>query len=111
VTTGVRLDGLRATGLGDSLLVRARIARQGNAAFVGTARGTLADSARRPVGTFAVPLAVYTDIDPRFTLPIAGLAPGRYRLTLELVAERADLPPEQVLKASPAAASIDLDLP
>ncbi|MDX2057029.1 MAG: hypothetical protein SFV24_04445 [Gemmatimonadales bacterium] len=111
VTTGAQLERPRVTRVGDSLLVRARMVRQGNAAFVGTARGTLVDAGNRVVGAFSVPLAVYTEIDPRFTLSVSGLPAGRYRLVLELTAERADLPPEQILKASPSSTDVDVVLP
>ncbi len=111
VATGAQIDRPRVTRVGDSLVVRARMVRQGNAAFVGTVRGTLVDAANRTVASFAVPLAVYTEIDPRFPLSVAGLPAGRYRLVLELAAERADLPPDQILKASAASADVDVILP
>src|SRR2546425_1865294 len=44
VTTGVALSNVRAQIIGDSLVTRAKIERQGNAAFVGMIRETLVDS-------------------------------------------------------------------
>jgi hypothetical protein len=111
VTTAARVERLRAETRGDSLLVRARLAREGNAAFIGTARVRLYDAAGAAVAATDVPLAVYVEIDPRLSLPVAGLGAGRYRLELELVAHRADLPPEQVLSAAPARQAIAIDLP
>ena len=58
----------------DSLAVRMRLDRTGTAAFIGTVRGTLADSAGKTVTTFSSPLAVYYDMEPRFT---AALPAGR----------------------------------
>ncbi len=109
--TGLALDPPRVARDGDSLVVRARMTREGNAAFLGTVRGNLTDAADRVVAPFTVPIAVYRTIDPRFTLASAGLAPGRYRLNLSVIAERADLPPEQVLRAAPASATVELTLP
>src|SRR5688500_18427068 len=65
VATSVRLSRLAAAVEGDSLAVRMRLDRMGTAAFIGTVRGALADSAGRTVTTFRSPLAVYFDMEPR----------------------------------------------
>ena len=109
--TGVRLANLRATKTGDSIVVRAQLTREGNAAFVGTARGTLTNAAGAIVGTFAVPLAVYYAIDPRFSILARDLPAGPYRLMLELVSERADIAPESIIHTPPVRSTIDLVLP
>jgi hypothetical protein len=111
VTTGLEIDGPRLTRDGDSLVVRARLVRHGNAAFIGTARGTLLDEANRPVASFAVPLAIYTDVDPRFSLAVAGLPSGRYRFVLSLKTERTDLPVEQIVQAPAATSEVAVSLP
>src|SRR5918994_3023842 len=74
VATSVRLSRLAAAVEGDSLAVRMRLDRVGTAAFIGTVRGALADSAGRTVTTFSSPLAVYFDMEPRLT---AALPSGR----------------------------------
>lgn len=109
--TGVQVANLRATRSGDSVVVRAQLTREGNAAFVGTARGTLTNAAGAVVGTFAVPLAVYYAIDPRFSIPGRDLPAGQYHLVLELVSERADIAPESILHTATVRSSIDLALP
>ncbi len=111
VTTGIAVETPRVTRLGDSLQIRARLVRQGNAAFVGTARGTLINDKDQVVASFSVPLAVYNDIDPRFNLGVGGLPAGRYRFKLALVPERTDLPPEQILPARPQDAQVAVTLP
>ena len=111
VTTGIAVATPRVTHVGDSLRIRARLVRDGNAAFVGTARGVLYNEHDQAVATFAVPLAVYTELDPRFALGVARLPAGRYRFKLSLAPERADLPPEQILPAKPQDAQVDVTLP
>jgi hypothetical protein len=113
VATSVRLDGLSAAVEGDSLAVRMRLERLGTAAFIGTVRAALADSAGRTVTTLSSPVAVYYDMEPRLTavLPGGRLPAGRYWLRVEVAAEREDLAPETVLPAPPVRDSLELRLP
>ena len=113
VATSARLSGLAASIEGDSLAVRMRLERQGTAAFIGTVRGTLSDSGGGTVATFTSPVAVYYDIEPRFTSPLPGgrLPPGRYLLRTEVAAEREDLAPETILPAKPVRDSVEVRLP
>lgn len=109
--TGVALSGLRAQVTGDSLQVRLRAERQGGAAYVGTARGTLLDSRGRPVGRFSEPVAVYYAAEPAFAVASAGLPAGRYKLRVEFASERPDITPELLLKAPPVRDSLEVTLP
>ena len=111
VSTGIAVSTPRVTHVGDSLQIRARLVRQGNAAFVGTARGVLIDERDQVVASFAVPLAVYTELDPRFALGVGKLPGGHYRFKLSLAPERADLPPEQILPAKSQDAQVAVTLP
>jgi P pilus assembly chaperone PapD len=113
VATSVRLSGLAAAVEGDSLAVRMRLDRQGTAAFIGTVRGSLSDSAGTVVAAFSSPVAVYYEVEPRFTAPLAGgkLPPGRYLLRAEAATEREDLAPETVLTARPVRDSTEVRLP
>jgi hypothetical protein len=113
VETGVRTSSLAATIEKDSLAVRLRLDRTGNAAFLGTVRGALTDSTGKVVATVSSPLAVYYDMEPRLTapLPAAGLAAGLYRLKVDVAAQREDLPPELVLVTPPARDSLEVHLP
>jgi P pilus assembly chaperone PapD len=113
VATGVRTSALAASVEQDSLAVRLRLDRTGNAAFLGTLRGALVDSSGRVVATVTSPLAVYYDMEPRLTapLPVAGLPAGRYRLKVDVAAQREDLPPELVLVTPPATDSLEVRLP
>jgi P pilus assembly chaperone PapD len=113
VATSLRASALAAGVEGDSLAIRLHLVRQGTAAFIGTVRGALADSAGRTVATFSSPVAVYYEVDPRFTAALPGgrLAPGRYRLSVEVTTEREDLAPETLLAARPVRDSLELHLP
>ena len=113
VATSVRLSRLAVGVDGDSLVVRMRLDRMGTAAFIGTVRGALADSSGATVATFMSPLAVYFDMEPRLTAALPGgrLAPGRYRLRVEITTERADLAPEVLLPARPVRDSLEIRLP
>jgi P pilus assembly chaperone PapD len=110
LTTGVRIEGVRTDHRDDTLHVRVALRREGPAAFLGTARLTLRNDAG-DARTTAMPLGVFTVADPAFELPVAGLPPGRYRLVVELVSERADLEPGQVLPIRPVRDSIPVAIP
>jgi hypothetical protein len=109
--TGASISNVRTAVIGDSLEIRARLERQGSAAFIGTLRGSLVDSTGSEVGRFATPLAVYFDVEPRLTMPLAHHRPGRYRLRLELATEREDLEPDILLQARPIRDSIEVVIP
>jgi hypothetical protein len=113
VATSARLSRLAAAVEGDSLVVRMRLERMGTAAFIGTVRGALVDSAGATVTTFSSPVAVYYDMEPRLTasLPAGKPAAGRYLLRAEVAAEREDLAPETVLPARPVRDSVEVRLP
>ena len=113
MATSVRLSRLAAAVEGDARAVRMRLDRMGTAAFIGTIRGALTDSAGRTVATVASPLAVYYDMEPRLTagLPGGRLAPGLYRLRVEIVSERQDLAPEVILPSRPVRDSMEVRLP
>ena len=97
--------GLRRSRL---ICVRLRLKRSGNAAYIGTVRGSLRDRNNREVKSFSTPIAVYYDIDPRFGLSRDGLPPGEYTLQVEVAPERADIPPEQLLRSQPVRATISV---
>jgi P pilus assembly chaperone PapD len=111
LSTGATISNVRTAVSGDSLEIRARLERQGSAAFIGTLRGSLVDSTGNEVGKFATPLAVYFDVEPRLTMPLAHHRPGRYQLRLELATEREDLEPEILLQTRPVRDSVTVQIP
>ncbi|MGH7586598.1 MAG: hypothetical protein ACREMH_10150 [Gemmatimonadales bacterium] len=113
VATSVSLDQLRAEPVGDSLRVRLRLVRGGNAAWLGTVRVTLTGldgDAGQPRATESA-LAVYHTLEPALAVPLSGLAPGRYRLMVEAVTEREDITDDQLLRAQPVRGQIEVRLP
>ena len=101
VSTGVALSNVRAAIEGDSLAVRARLERTGNAAYLGQVHGALVDAAGRTVRSFDVPTAVYYALEPRYALAVSGLTPGRYTVQLQVATDREDVTGGALL-ASPA---------
>jgi hypothetical protein len=100
VRTAVALSDVRAQLVGDSIVVRARLARQGNAAYLGMANGRVLDGNGRHVASFASQVAVYHFLEPRFVVPARSLAPGRYTVHLEFTTNRDDLARDAVLRAA-----------
>lgn len=111
VKTGVALSNVRAQLLGDTLITWSRLVRQGNAAFVGTVRGTVVDSTGATRASFATPLGVYVTMEPRIASVIGKLPKGRYWLRYEVVTEREDLDPSVILPAPAARDSVQLVVP
>ncbi len=56
------------------------------------------------------PIAVYHEMSPRRVLPLDEVAPGSYRLIVELTSERSDLPPDVVLPIVPVADTVAVQL-
>lgn len=109
--TGLSVSELRSTPAGDSLVVSARLVRQGTAAYIGTVKGTLLNPAGKAVAKFEEPIAVYYEVAPTFALGTAGLPPGSYRLQLDFLSERPDIAPELLLRAPPVRDSLEVRLP
>src|SRR2546423_2663276 len=111
VHTGISLSGLRTAVVGDSLAVWARLTQQGNAAYIGSAHAALVDSTGKTLAEMKAPIGVYYTMEPRYALPIGALAPGRYRLRLDLSTAREDLAPELVLPSPPVRDSVEVRVP
>jgi P pilus assembly chaperone PapD len=109
--TGIALSDIRAEVLGDSLVVRARLERRGNAAALGTLRGEVVDAAGRIRATFTSPISTYYVMIPRLTAPIDSLKPGPYRLRLAVSSVRPDLAPEAVLPFRAVRDSVTVQIP
>jgi len=99
VRTGIAIRGLRAEAEGDSLTVWARMAREGNAAYLGTADVEVVDTTGRVVRNWSAGLSVFYPLTRRFSFPLDSLATGDYRVRFRLRAERTDLPEDRILPA------------
>jgi P pilus assembly chaperone PapD len=109
--TGIALSNLRAEVRGDSLVVRGRLERRGNAAALATVRGEVVDSTGRVRATFAVPTSIYYVMEPRYTAPIDSLKPGRYRVRVVVTSGRQDIPPESILPFRAVRDSVTVQIP
>jgi P pilus assembly chaperone PapD len=112
VSTGVRISQLSMARLGpDSLAVHASLEREGNAAFLGTLRAAVVDSAGQVMAQGTVPMGVYFTMEPRLLLSVPRLPAGRYMLRVELASEREDLPATSLLQIKPVVDSLEVTLP
>jgi P pilus assembly chaperone PapD len=109
--TSVALERLRAQVQGDSLVSRALLTREGDAAFVGSLNAVLRDPAGKVRSQTRLPLGVYYTLEPRFTLPVAGLPAGSYELSVEAVSSRPDLAADLLLPTVPVQQSVRVMLP
>ncbi|HET7584670.1 MAG TPA: hypothetical protein VFK13_07180 [Gemmatimonadaceae bacterium] len=103
LNTGVALSDVH-TALsrgGDSLYVRTRLERQGNAAFIGVLHVALERPGESGVGARlaqgSLPLAVYYDLSPRVAIPVVQVAPGAYTLRVWVDTDREDVARELIL--------------
>ena len=110
VQTGVSSRNLRAIQEADTLAVWMDLAREGNAAFIGTLRSRLVDSTGATLVQDELPIAVYHQMSPRRVLPLTDVEPGRYLLIVELTSERSDVPPDVVLPIVPVADTVAVQL-
>jgi hypothetical protein len=99
VSTGIGLRGIRVEAEGDSLTVWARMAREGNAAYHGTADVEVVNGRGRVVRQWSAALSVYYPVTRRLSFSLQALEPGDYRVRFRLRAERPDLPTDRVLPA------------
>jgi hypothetical protein len=99
VSTGLVIRGLNVEAEGDSLTVWARMAREGNAAYHGTADIEVVNARGTVVRHWSAALSVFYPLTRRFSFPAGGLAPGDYKVRFRVRAERPDLPADKVLPA------------
>lgn len=99
VSTGVVVRGINVEAEGDSLTVWARMAREGNAAYHGTADIELVNARGTVVRRWSAALSVFYPLTRRFSFPLGAVEPGDYKVRLRVRAERPDLPEGKVLPA------------
>lgn len=110
ITTGIAIDSFAVAGDRDSLVASARLDRGGSGAWIGNAVFTLADSAGNTVQDWTNAVAVYRSDTRRFVLPLDSVAPGAYRLRVELNTDRDDVDRRHILQAPPVLDSLDLEI-
>ncbi len=110
VHTGVELHDLRAAATDDTLEVWLALKREGNAAFLGSARFTLLDGSGNTVRHWQTALAVYYSLNRRLRLPLDQVQAGRYRLHVELSTAREDIPATRVLPTPTIDRTLEIDV-
>lgn len=110
-TTGVRLADLTAELTGDTLEVRGALARTGTAAYIGTVRGELVDTAGTVRADFRAPIVVHYTIMPRYRAFAGILPPGRYWLRVTVEPERDDIDSRLTLPARTVIDSVEVRVP
>jgi hypothetical protein len=99
VSTGVVVRGINVEAEGDSLTVWARMAREGNAAYHGTADVEVVSASDSVVRHWSAAMSVFYPLIRRFSFPMDSLEPGDYKVRFRVRAERPDLPADKVLPA------------
>jgi len=110
VSTGVRLNDLRASQVGDSLEIWVDVSREGNAAFLGTLQFSLGLSQDAAAVEWSNPIAIYFGQRRRFVIPVADLTPGDYQLRLTISTDRQDIDAQYVLPAEPVSRSVGVTI-
>lgn len=108
VNTGLSLTNVTASVEGDALVAWIGMAREGNAAYLGTLHFELLDTAGAMLREWSTPVSVHVPITWRFAFPLEPLAPGDYVLRVRTEAARPDIDAERVLPAVPVVHTIPI---
>jgi hypothetical protein len=111
VRTGVALTDFQSSVESDSLVIWLGLRREGNAAYLGTARFRLRDAGGSARGSWDSPVAVYYSLRRRYAFPLEGVSPGSYTLRLDLTTAREDIPQSSVLPAPPIERTVGVVVP
>jgi hypothetical protein len=109
--TGVQIGALTANAVGDSLVIRAPMQRTGTAAWIGNTTIKLLAENGTVVASQSMQTAVYQSIVPRFTFDRRSLAPGQYRISIDMATDRPDVTQSTLLRAPPQHAEVIVTLP
>jgi hypothetical protein len=109
--TGVQLGDLSANTKGDSLVVRAPMQRTGTAAWIGMTTVKLLNATGTVVASQFLQTAVYQSISPRFSFDRRGLAPGQYRVMVDMSTDRPDVTQSTLLRSPPQHAETVITIP
>ncbi len=109
--TGVQLGDLAARATADSLVLRAPMQRTGTAAWIGMTTVRLTNARGDVLATQAMQTAVYQSITPRFAFDRRTLAPGQYRISVDLNTDRPDVTQGTLLRAPPQHAETVIVIP
>ena len=108
LTTGVTLHDITAAPYPDSLVVRARLERHGNAAYLGTASFDVVDARDSVVRAWSSPISVHVPVTRRFVFAMEPLPAGNYVLRVRAETVRPDILADRILPARTVAYTIPL---
>ncbi|HSM05389.1 MAG TPA: hypothetical protein VK858_12290 [Longimicrobiales bacterium] len=111
VSTGVTVQGLAPEVVGDSLVLRPDLIREGNGAYIGRMDVELLDTRGEAVRSWKEQVAVYRTYHRRYAYPLEGVAPGEYTLRLRLGTDREDISEEDRLATEPVEVSVSVRVP
>lgn len=111
IRTGINLRSFEASIEGDSIVTWVDATREGNGAYLGTAKFEVLDQNQAAVREWAIPIAVYYPMNRRFALPHELLPSGTYVLRLTLETERSDLREGNVIPAPTVSDSVEIVVP
>ncbi len=109
--TGVQLGALTASATGDSVVLRAPMQRTGTAAWIGLTTVKLLDAKGNTVAAQTMQTAVYQSITPRFAFDRRSLAPGAYRISIDLSTDRPDVTQSTLLRSPPQHGETTVTIP
>jgi P pilus assembly chaperone PapD len=92
VTASLEATDVAAHRIGDSVVVTARVARQGTGVFLGMAHLKLLDGAGKVVSQLDRQLPVYYPLAPRYALAVPAGARGPFSVKMTLANDREDIP-------------------
>ena len=101
VTSAVIATGLTAERIGDSVIVRAQVARSGTGVFLGMSHVELLNGAGQVVAKLDRQLPLYYPLSPRYSLLAPREASGPLTVRLRLANDREDIPMRDRLPFSP----------
>lgn len=111
VSTAISVEDFTPEILGDSLVVRPDLVREGEGAFIGRMDVRLISADGEEAAGWTEQLAVYRDYHRRYAYDVSGLEPGTYRVDLVLSTEREDIPEQHRLPVAPVEASAEVVRP
>lgn len=111
VSTGVAVEEFEPRIEGDSLVVRPRLVRQGNAAFIGRMQLQLVNDAGERAMGWDEQVAVYRDYHRRYAWDVSDLPPGTYQFQVRLSTDREDIEPRHRLPAAPVVETAEVVRP
>lgn len=108
VTTGLLVGAPTTRIVGDSVEVRLPLKREGNAAFLGMLRMSLADANGMEIARAEHQTAVYYDLNPAWRLPLDRTRKGPFTLRVTLDNVRDDVPSRVRLPFAPVDKTVAL---